>query len=59
MRTADYGYLRLRRENYDAAAIQKWRHRIDELGIAGDVYVYFKHEDGALGPQFARQLLAA
>jgi len=59
VRTADYGYLRLRREDYDAATIKKWRRRIDELGISGDVYVYFKHEDGALGPKLARQLLDA
>lgn len=51
IRTADFGYLRLRRLDYDAAALSKWAdfarsHR-------GDVFVYFKHEDEARGPAFA------
>ena len=57
IKTAPYGYLRLRREDYTPKMIASWARRIDELGFSGDVSVYFKHEDGALGPKFARQLL--
>jgi uncharacterized protein YecE (DUF72 family) len=58
VRTAPYGYLRLRREDYDEATIGKWAKRIAALGFERDVFVYFKHEDQALGPKFARVLAA-
>lgn len=55
VRTSDFGYLRLRRLDYDAAALSKWA----ELARAypGEVFVYFKHEDEARGPAFAREFL--
>jgi uncharacterized protein YecE (DUF72 family) len=55
--TADWGYLRLRREQYDAAALARWAARIREKPWA-DTYVFFKHEDGAAGPRFAEALNA-
>ncbi len=55
-RTADFGYLRLRCEQYDDAALAKWAERIASAGFGGDVYVFFKHEDGALGTRYAAKL---
>jgi uncharacterized protein YecE (DUF72 family) len=58
VRTADWGYLRLRRSAYDAAQLAAWRDR-----IAGqdwdDAFVFFKHEDGAAGPTMAAEFMAA
>ena len=53
--TADWGYLRLRREAYDAAALESWAARIREKPWT-DTFVFFKHEDGATGPRFAETL---
>jgi len=53
--TADWGYLRLRREAYDAAALANWAARIREEPWT-DTFVFFKHEDGAAGPRFAEEL---
>jgi len=50
VRTADFGYLRLRRLDYDAASLSKWADFVK--GTPGDVFVYFKHEDEARGPAF-------
>jgi uncharacterized protein YecE (DUF72 family) len=47
-RTANFVYLRLRNETYDAKALRSWADRI--LGFAdegAEVFVYFKHETGA------------
>jgi len=52
--TAACGYLRLRREQYDDAALRTWVERIAAQPWTR-AYVYFKHEDGALGTQFARR----
>lgn len=53
--TADWGYLRLRRAAYDAAALRAWADRI--RGEAwGDVFVFFKHEDAGAGPVMAARL---
>ncbi len=53
--TASFGYLRLRRPDYDDGALASW---VAEVGARPwtDAFVYFKHEDGALGPRFARRL---
>jgi uncharacterized protein YecE (DUF72 family) len=56
--TADFVYLRLRREAYAPAAIAAWRGRCLDWVAAGlDVYAYFKHEDAGVGPAYARALL--
>ena len=55
VRTADFGYLRLRRLDYDAAALMKWAEFVKTY--TGEVFVYFKHEDEARGPAFAKQFL--
>lgn len=53
--TATEGYVRLRRTHYDDADLAAWVERI----LARDVtrtYVYFMHEDEALGTRFATRL---
>ena len=53
--TADCGYLRLRRTHYDDAELQAWAARIAAQDVAQS-YVYFMHEDEALGTRFAQRL---
>jgi len=55
VRTAEFGYLRLRRLDYDSAALTKWAEFVKTYG--GEVFVYFKHEDEARGPAFAKEFL--
>jgi len=58
VQTADFVYLRLRKENYSVAELQAWRKRFDEWTAQGkDVYVYIKHEDAGKGPAYARVVL--
>jgi uncharacterized protein YecE (DUF72 family) len=54
--TADRGYVRLRRTHYDDADLRAWVERIRAQPLT-TVYVYFMHEDEALGTKFARRLL--
>lgn len=54
--TADYGYFRLRDEGYQQADIEKWAAIVKALP-AQDVFVYFKHEEQGLGPEFARRFI--
>jgi hypothetical protein len=42
--TADWGYLRLRRMDYDAAALEPWAGRIRSQPWR-QAFVFFKHED--------------
>jgi uncharacterized protein YecE (DUF72 family) len=55
--TADWAYLRLRRTDYDAPALQKWLKTIQSLN-ATETFVYFKHEDEGTGPAFGKQFVA-
>jgi uncharacterized protein YecE (DUF72 family) len=50
--TAPWGYLRLRRQDYDRAALDAWAERIQGQSWE-TAYVFFKHEDEAKGPDFA------
>jgi uncharacterized protein YecE (DUF72 family) len=54
--TADWGCLRLRRPDYDDAALQKWLKQVRQQDWQ-DVFVFFKHEDEAKGPRFAQRFL--
>lgn len=56
--TADYGYFRLRDEGYQQPDIERWAETIRDLAVP-DVFVYFKHEEQGLGPDFAARLIAA
>jgi uncharacterized protein YecE (DUF72 family) len=51
--TAGWGYLRLRRAEYDASALERWMGRLREQPW-DEVFVYFKHEDEGSGPRLAR-----
>ena len=56
--TADYAYFRLRDEGYQPADIEQWAKTIAELPAVADAFVYFKHEEQGLGPEFAKRLMA-
>src|SRR6185436_14365143 len=52
-----FGYLRLRKTEYTDDELHKWAERISPaLADGRDVYVYFKHEDGAASAKWAVQL---
>jgi len=58
--TADYGYLRLRREDYAESDITRWAAVIEEHREKWkDVFVYYKHEEKGMGPKLALQLITA
>jgi uncharacterized protein YecE (DUF72 family) len=50
--TAEWGYLRLRREDYDDAALESWAARLREAPWS-QAFVFFKHEDAGAGPKLA------
>jgi len=56
--TADYAYFRLRDEGYQQADLVRWADTVRDLGVS-DAFVYFKHEEQGLGPDFARRFIAA
>ncbi|HKO15932.1 MAG TPA: DUF72 domain-containing protein [Gemmatimonadaceae bacterium] len=57
--TASWGYLRLHRFDYDAAALGRWARRIAEQEWT-DTYVYFKHDEGVgSGPPAVEAFLGA
>jgi uncharacterized protein YecE (DUF72 family) len=57
--TADFGYFRLRDEGYQADDIESWARKIAALpDRCKEIFVYFKHEEQGLGPEFARKLMA-
>jgi uncharacterized protein YecE (DUF72 family) len=55
-RTADWGYLRLRRVQYSTADLKKWMKKVQEQEWK-TAFVFFKHEDEATGPKLARQFI--
>ena len=59
IRTADFGYLRLRAVKYTDHDLKDWSATIDQVGAGWrDAYVFFKHEDSGSGPALARRFLA-
>jgi uncharacterized protein YecE (DUF72 family) len=56
--TADWGYLRLRRLEYDGAAIARWAEYLKARSWS-TAYVFFKHEDAGKGPDAANRLRLA
>ena len=56
--TANYGYLRLRREDYQEADVARWSDAIMGHDAQwSDAYVYFKHEESGIGPKLAQQMI--
>ena len=54
--TADWGYLRLRRTEYDDAGLAAWAGRVKKQSWS-DTFVFFKHEDEGKGPAFAKRFV--
>lgn len=55
--TADFGYLRLRREDYQAADLARWAEQIKAKHAEWrEVFIYFKHEESGIGPKLAREM---
>ena len=57
VQTADFSYLRLRKDNYSVSACKALARRVLELARRGEVYVYFKHEKTPEGALHAEALL--
>ncbi|HEY0369603.1 MAG TPA: DUF72 domain-containing protein [Chthoniobacterales bacterium] len=56
--TADYGYLRLRREDYQDTDVKQWSEAVKAHEAQwSDAFVYFKHEESGIGPKFAKQMI--
>lgn len=55
-KTADWGYLRLRRVNYSEENLAEWLERIRAQDWK-ETFVFFKHEDEGTGPKLAAQFL--
>jgi len=54
--TADWGYLRLRREEFSDGELRDWARRIREQPWS-DAFVFLKHEEEGKGPKLAAQLM--
>lgn len=54
--TADWGYLRLRRQDYGDEAVAAWAEKV-RVQSWTEAYVFFKHEDAGAGPRLAAQFL--
>ena len=52
--TASWGYMRLRRTEYDDKALADWARRVEKQPWS-EAFVFFKHEDEARGPLFAER----
>jgi uncharacterized protein YecE (DUF72 family) len=59
VQTADFAYLRLRKENYSASERKTISQKANELLKRGDVFIYFKHEETPEGARNAERLLEA
>jgi uncharacterized protein YecE (DUF72 family) len=55
-KTADWGYLRLRRIKYSDSDLKKWIKWIQAQKWK-DTYVFFRHEDEGTGPKLATRFL--
>ena len=55
-RTADWGYLRLRRVEYSEQNLNDWLKRIRDQDW-NEAFVFFKHEDEGTGPKLAARFL--
>jgi uncharacterized protein YecE (DUF72 family) len=52
--TTGWGYLRLRRQDYDQPALAAWADRVKTAGAGWETtYVFFKHEEEGKGPTLA------
>lgn len=56
-KTADWGYVRLRRMRYSAKELKEWTKRIKAQKWK-TAYVFFKHDDEGTGPKLAAQFIS-
>jgi uncharacterized protein YecE (DUF72 family) len=54
--TADWGYLRLRRPEYNDLELRTWVKRVQEQSWRS-AFVFFKHEDEGKGPRMAQRFM--
>lgn len=57
VRTADWGYARLRRSEYRGELLKQWADGLSDVSW-DSVWVFFKHDDGGAGPRLAAQFRA-
>lgn len=58
--TAEFAYLRLRKESYQPKELRDWRSWIEEqLKRGRDVYAYLKHDEAGVSPELALRLLGS
>jgi uncharacterized protein YecE (DUF72 family) len=56
--TANWGYLRLRRDDYQQADVVRWAATVSGQNDKwSDAFVYFKHEESGIGPRLANEML--
>jgi uncharacterized protein YecE (DUF72 family) len=55
-KTADWGYVRLRRVNYAESELAEWISRIRAQDWK-NTFVFFKHEDEGTGPKLAARFV--
>ncbi|HSU86684.1 MAG TPA: DUF72 domain-containing protein, partial [Chthoniobacterales bacterium] len=56
--TANYGYLRLRREDYTGDDVARWTTFVRQKEADWEeAFIYFKHEESGVGPKLARQMM--
>jgi uncharacterized protein YecE (DUF72 family) len=51
--TASWGYLRLRRKNYERSALRSWAGRVRKQRWK-ECFIFFKHEESGTAPRFAK-----
>jgi uncharacterized protein YecE (DUF72 family) len=56
VRTAGWGYLRLRRPSYDDAELRRWAAAVRSQDWE-EAFIFFKHEDEGAGPRMAARFL--
>jgi uncharacterized protein YecE (DUF72 family) len=54
--TANWGYLRLRKTNYEVQDLVEWMNRVQKQKW-DNAFIFFKHEDEGVGPKLAAQFL--
>ena len=55
--TADWGYLRLRRQQYGADDLEHWKGIVEQSNWK-QTFAFFKHEDAGTGPRLAGEFLS-
>jgi uncharacterized protein YecE (DUF72 family) len=54
--TTSWGYLRLRRQDYDDSDLKRWAKKVQQQSW-NETFVFFKHEDEGKGPKLAKRFV--